>query len=46
MWNDLENKIISPADDITLYAKVPSPYDCTNVVNSLNRNQLKIQLYC
>ena len=42
MWNDLENKIISYADDTTLYAEIASPSECTNVANSLNRDLAKI----
>ena len=30
----------------TLYAKVASPYECTNVANSLNMDLAKIQLQC
>ena len=45
MWNDLENKIISYADDTTLYAEVASPSNLTNVVNSLNWYLAKIQSY-
>ena len=43
MWNDLENKIISYADDTTLYAEVASPSDQVNVANSINRDFVKIQ---
>ena len=43
MWNDLENKVISYADDTTLYAVVASPSDSINVDNSLNINLVKIQ---
>ena len=43
MWNDLENKIISYADDITLYAEVASHSERTNVANSLNKDLAKIQ---
>ena len=46
MWNDLENKIISYADDTTLYAEVASPSECTNVANSLYRDLAKIQSWC
>ena len=42
MWKELENKIISYADDTTFYAEVASPSDCTNVANSLNRDLAKI----
>ena len=31
MWNDLENEIISYADDTTLYAEIASPPERTNV---------------
>ena len=37
MWNDLENKIISYADNTILYAEVASPSERINVANSLNR---------
>ena len=43
MWNDLENKILSYTDDVTLYTEVASPYDHINVPNSLNGDLLKIQ---
>ena len=43
MWNELENKTISYADDTNLYAEVASPYDCINAANSLNRNLVKTQ---
>ena len=43
MWNDLENKLISYADDTTLYAEIASPSEHTNVANSLNRDLAKIQ---
>ena len=43
MWNDLENKIISYADDTTLYA---SPSERTNVDNYLNRDLAKIKSWC
>ena len=38
MWNDLENKIISYADETTLYAEVASASDRINFANSLNRD--------
>ena len=41
LWNDLENKIISYADDTTLYVEVAY---CKNVANSLKRDLDKIQL--
>ena len=43
MWKDLENKIISYADDTILYAEVASPSEHTNIASSLNRNLTKIQ---
>ena len=43
LWNNLENKVISYADDTTLYAVVASPSDSINVDNSLNINLVKIQ---
>ena len=43
MWKDLEKKIISYADDTSLYAEVASPFDRKNVTNSLNRDLTKIQ---
>ena len=46
MWNDLENKILSYADDKTLYAEVASPPQPTNVANSLNSYLVKIQSWC
>ena len=39
MWNYLGNKLISYADDTTLYAVVASPSECTNVANSLAKIQ-------
>ena len=46
MWNDLENKIVSYADDTTLYAEVSSPFDRINVANFLNRDLVEIQSWC
>ena len=46
MWNNLENIIISYADNTTLYAEVASPSEHTNVVNSLHRGLTKIQSWC
>ena len=46
MWNDLENKIISYADDTTLYADVKSPLDRASIANSLNRDLVRIQSWC
>ena len=45
-WNYLENKIISYADDTTLYAEVASLSDHIIVANSLNRELFKIQSWC
>ena len=46
MWNDLEYKIISYANDTTLYAEVASPSERANVANSLNRDLAKILSWC
>ena len=46
MSNDLENEIISYADDTTLFAEIASPSERTNVANSLNRDLAKILLWC
>ena len=46
MWNDLENKTISYADDTTLYAEIASLSERTNVANSLNKDLAKIQSWC
>ena len=46
MWNDLENKIILYADDKNFYTEVASPSGCINVDNSLNKDLVKIQLWC
>ena len=46
MWNDLENIIISYADDNTLYAEVESLSGRINFSNFLNRGLLKIQSWC
>ena len=43
MWNDLENEIISYANDTTLYTEVAVPSDRINFANSLNRDIAKIQ---
>ena len=42
MWTDAENKIISYANDTTLYAKVASSADCINIIDSVDRDPLKI----
>ena len=46
MWNNLENKIISYADDTTLYADISFPSNRNAVAESLNRDLLKIQEWC
>ena len=46
MGNDLENKIISYADDTTLYAPIFSPTDRDLVAASLNRDLSKIVTWC
>ena len=46
MWNNLENKIISYADDTTLYAEINSPSDRSLVAESLNRDLSNIQSWC
>ena len=43
MWNNLENKIVSYADNTTLYSEVRTPPDWVKVVDSLNRDLLRIQ---
>ena len=43
---NLENKIISYADDTTLYAEVASPAHRTRVAESLNRDLLRIHEWC
>ena len=42
MWNNLQTKIISYANDATLYAEVAFPSEPKNVVNSLNKDLPKI----
>ena len=43
MWSDLENSLISYADDVTLLAIIPSPHDRDRVAASLNRDLHRIQ---
>ena len=43
MQNDLENNILSHANESTLYAEVASPTNRINAANSLNQDFLKIQ---
>ena len=46
MWFDLENLLVSYADDATLLAVVPSPDARVGVCNSLNRDLAKISSWC
>ena len=46
MWSGLENKLISYADDTTLYAGIDSPMDRNVVADSLNRDLLRIHAWC
>ena len=39
MYNNLENKIVSYADDTTLYSEISTPPDRIKVADSLNRIQ-------
>ena len=43
MWNDLENKTISYADDTDLYHEVARTSNNINVAISLNRDLFEIQ---
>ena len=45
MWNNLENKIISFADDTILNEEDETPSDPINVANSLNWELFKIQSF-
>ena len=42
MWFDLENMLVSYADDATLLAHIPSPNMRSDVTESLNRDLSKI----
>ena len=46
MGANLENKIVSYADDTTLYAKINSPSERTAVASSLTRDLNQIQSWC
>ena len=46
MWMNLENKLISYADDTTLYSLINSPNDRVMVADSLNRDLHKIYIWC
>ena len=46
MWNGLENKIVSYADDTTVYAEVKCPADRATVSDSLNRDLVTIESWC
>ena len=46
IWNDLENKMISYADDSILYAEFASLSNRMNVANSLKKDLAKIQSWC
>ena len=42
MWNSLENKIVSHADETTLYSEISTPVYRVKVADSLNRDLLRI----
>ena len=46
MWNSLENKIVSYADDIRLFSEISTPSVRVKVADSLNRDLLRIQTWC
>ena len=46
LGDNLENKIVSFADDTTLFAKINTPVYRNMVANSLNSDLTKIQLWC
>ena len=43
MWKNLENKIVSYADDTTFYSEIRSLPDRVKVADSLNRDLFRIQ---
>ena len=43
MWNNLEKKIVSYADDTTLYSEIITSSDRVKCANSLNRDLFRIQ---
>ena len=46
MWNNVENKIVSYADDATLYSEISTSSDCVKDANFLNRDLLILQTWC
>ena len=46
LGDNLENEIISYADDNTLFAHISNPNERISVVRSLNRDLAKIQSWC
>ncbi|MEM8780580.1 MAG: reverse transcriptase family protein, partial [Cyanobacteria bacterium P01_G01_bin.49] len=46
MWRDIENKLVSYADDTTLYSLINSPRDRVMVADSLNRDLHRISGWC
>ena len=46
MWEDLENNLISYADDATLLATIASPDDRVHIADSLNRDLHRIESWC
>ena len=46
MWNNLENKIVSYADNTTLYSEISTPSDCVKGADSLSRDLLRTQTWC
>ena len=46
MWNNLENLIVSYADDTTHYSEISTPSDCVKDADSLNSDLLSIQTLC
>ena len=45
MWNNLENKIVSYADDTKLYFEISIPSDCVKGADSLNKDLLRIKTW-
>ena len=45
-WNNLENKIVSYADDTTFYSEISTPFDYVKVADSLNRDLFRTQTWC
>ena len=46
LGDNLENKIVSYADDTTLFARIGNPSERISVARSLNRDLAKIQSWC